>query len=218
MVRLWTIRRGRQRFESRWPDRHAEVVMVRSKLPLIALAGAGLLAAGGGGGSPAGTTPVTPTTTLAPTPAPTPQPQATPFDCNRSTFSPGPVATYQYKLKVIRRGDQVIQSPPEGAPFPLDSAGRIRVRVGDFLAFDSTQKNSAGNLCQWRGEPVWRVNDPGDALRIRSESSRETNACGFLLRVDVVNRGEFTVRPEVEGVTGVAFFNLGDPLTLIAER
>ena len=163
------------------------------------------------------TTPATPPPTTAPTVTPTPAPQATPFDCNRSDHPPGPVTSYMFKLKLLRRGDQVIEGPPEGAPFPTDAQGRVFVRVGDFLVFDSTQRNGSKQESQWTNDPQWVVDDPGGILQVR-EASRETTACGFLYRADAVGRGQFTITTSIDGVQGIAFFALTESLTFIVER
>jgi hypothetical protein len=189
--------------------------MARRSLSFAATLGVALLF-GCGGGSPTPNAPGTPPPTTA-APAPTPQPPATAFDCGRTTFPAGPVTSYSYKLKSIRRGDETFQGPPEGDAFPTDAQGRTLVRVGDFLVFDSTQKNAAGNPSRWERDPVWQVTDPGGILRVRNDSSRETNACGFLLRVDALSRGTFSVHPVVDGVGGAPSFDLQDPLTLVVE-
>lgn len=177
-----------------------------------------LLAACGGGGSSSPTSPVTTTPPVAATPTPSatasPTPSGTPWDCNRSTLAPGPVATYRFKLKAIRRDGVFIEGPPEGPDFQRDSQGRIMVRVGDFLTFDSTQKNGSGDQCQWENDPRWSVD--GNAFSVRTEASRQTTACNFLLRGDVVRTGEFTVDASLDGINGETVFERDSVLVLIA--
>lgn len=179
-----------------------------------------LLAACGGGGASSPTTPgTTPPVAATPTPTPTaaatPTPSGTPWDCFRSTLAPGPVVTYRFKLKAIRRDGVFIEGPPEGPEFPVDSAGRIQVRVGDFLTFDSTQKNGSGDQCQWQNDVRWSVSD-GSVFSVRTEASRQTTACSFLLRGDVVARGVFTVDASLDGVDGETIYGRNPDLTLSA--
>jgi len=191
---------------------------LRAALFLSPLIAGSLFASGCGGGSASpttpGTTPSTPPTTTAPQPTPTPAPSATPYDCDRSSLEPGPVSTYRFKLKVIRRDGNFIEGPPEGDPFPTDDEGRIIVRVGDFIVFDSTQKNAAGLQCQWQNDPEWTVT--GDVLGVRTEASRETTACGFLLRADVDRKGEFSVDAALDGIDGETVYGREPVLRLVA--
>lgn len=197
--------------------------MSRSAFPLLLLTVVGLVAAfsacGGDSASsptPATTLPSTSTTTTTLGPAPSASP--TPYDCNRTSLPAGPVATYRYKLKVIWRGEDYIEGPPEGAEFPTDDEGRIIVRVGDFIVFDSTQKNGSGEICQWRDDPRWTVIDPEGVLSIRDEASRKTTACGFLLRADVMRKGAFTVDASLDGVDGETIYGRQPQLELVAVK
>lgn len=177
-----------------------------------------VLAACGGGGSSSPTTPgTTPPVAATPTPSATatPTPSGTPWDCNRSTLAGGPVATYRFKLKAIRRDGVFIEGPPEGSDFARDNQGRIIVRVGDFLTFDSTQKNGSNQICQWNNDPRWSVSDRG-VFSERTDASRQTTACGFLLRGDVVRTGAFEVDASLDGVNGETVYERTDTVTLIA--
>jgi hypothetical protein len=202
--------------------------MVRcSRISLLGVPLSALLvlsACGGGSNLPTtpGTTPPPPTTTATPQPTPTPTPTpeptptATPFDCNRDTLAPGPVVTYRFKLKVIRRNGNVIEGPPEGDEFPTDGHGRIIVHEGDFLVFDSTQKNANGRPCQWENDPGWWTSDES-ILSERTEASRQTTSCGFLLRADVIGTGEFEVDAWLDGVDAETVYGHDPVLRLVAE-
>lgn len=178
-----------------------------------------LLAACGGGGSSSPTSPVTTTPPVAATPTPsataTPTPSGTPWDCNRSALPAGPVVTFRFKLKAIRRDGNFIEGPPEGPDFQRDSQGRIIVRVGDFLTFDSTQKNGSNNICQWNSDPRWSVSDRS-VFSERTDASRQTTACGFLLRGDVVRTGELEVDASLDGIEGETVYERADTVRLIA--
>ena len=147
----------------------------------------------GGGGSPTQPSPTpipTATPTPAPVPTPTPAPTPTPPDFF-DTLAPGPVARYTIKLHSVRQ--------PNGTeleePFPQDSQGRYRVNPGDFIVFDSTQKNAEGEECQWINDPVWTVDDAPNA------ADRKPSSNPFLLRIDVVRTGQFTVTASLDGIT-----------------
>lgn len=192
----------------------------RLSVLLSSVSALAVLAACGGGGSSSPTAPVTTqptsaTTTTQPTATPTPNTSATPWDCNRAELAGGPVVTYRFKLKAIRRDGAFIEGPPEGSDFQRDSQGRIIVRVGDFLTFDSTQKNGSGQICQWDDDPRWSVSNRS-VFSERTEASRQTTACNFLLRGDVVRTGEFTVDASLDGINGETVYERDDVVTLIA--
>lgn len=162
---------------------------------LAAVASCVLLSGCGGGGSPTQPTPaptpapiVTPTPT--PTPAPVPTPTPTPSPDYYDTLAPGPVTRYNIKLHSVRKPDGMELEEP----FPQDNQGRYRVNPGDFIVFDSTQKNAEGNECQWINDPVWTVDDPANAMDRRPSSNP------FLLRADIVRTGQFTVTASVDGI------------------
>ena len=148
----------------------------------------------GGGSSPTQPSPIptpTPAPIATPTPTPTPAPAPTPtppdyFD----SLAPGPVARYNIKLHSVRRPDGTELEEP----FPQDSDGRYRVLVGDFLVFDSTQKNAQGEECQWINDPVWKIDDPNRVMDRRGSSN------AFLLRLDIVRTGRFVVTASLDGI------------------
>jgi hypothetical protein len=167
----------------------------RSSLP-VAVACALLWSCGGGG------SPTQPTATPTPAPVPTPTPAATPTPAPEATptptpppsyfdnLAPGPVARYNIKLHSVRQ--------PNGTeleePFPQDSDGNYRVNPGDFIVFDSTQKNAQGQECQWINDPVWKVDDPNNVMDRRGSSN------AFLLRLDINRTGKFTVTASLDGI------------------
>ena len=162
----------------------------RSSLPVVVACA--MLSSCGGGGSPTQPSPTpipTATPTPAPVPTPTPAPTPTPPDYFNS-LAPGPVARYNIKLHSVRQ--------PSGTeleePFPQDGNGWYRVNPGDFIVFDSTQKNANGDECQWINDPVWTVDDPANAM------DRKPSSNAFLLRVDIVRTGKFTVTASLDGI------------------
>jgi hypothetical protein len=122
-------------------------------------------------------------------PTPTPAPTPTPPDYFNS-LAPGPVARYNIKLHSVRQ--------PSGTeleePFPQDSQNRYRVNPGDFIVFDSTQKNANGDECQWINDPVWTVDDSANVMDRRPSSNP------FLLRIDIMRTGSFTVTASLDGI------------------
>jgi hypothetical protein len=157
-----------------------------------------LLSSCGGGGSPTQPSPTptpapvpTPTPAATPTPAPEATPTPTPPPSYYDNLAPGPVARYNIKLHSVRKPDGTELEEP----FPQDSQDRYRVNPGDFIVFDSTQKNADGKECQWVNDPVWNVDDPSNAMDRRPGSNP------FLLRVDIIRTGQFTVTASLDGIT-----------------
>jgi hypothetical protein len=131
------------------------------------------------------------------------------------SFAEGPVASFRIKVRIIRKPDgTIISGPPEG-DLPKDELGRIVVDRGDFVVFDGTQKNGGNQQCQWQNDPVWRLTDPSGVLSVRV-SSRETNACGFLLRTDVDRAGVVTVDASLDGIEADTAFDREPEIVLIA--
>lgn len=169
------------------------MVSAYPKSSLALVVASTLLWSCGGGSSPTQPTPVptpaavaTPTPVPAPTPTPTPKPPTDP----RENLAPGPIVKYFIKLHSVRRPDGTELEEP----FPQDDQGRYRVLIGDFIVFDSTQKNEQNEECQWINDPVWTVDDPQKAMARRGSSNP------FLLRVDIIRNGVFTVTASVDGV------------------
>jgi hypothetical protein len=165
---------------TRWGSKLASFAVV-TFLPLV-------LAACGGGGNPSGPGPVaTPTPGATPTPAPAPTPNPTPDP--RANLSDGPVVTYTIKLRSV-------QNPSNGNYRDLeqDTRGFWIVKRGDFVVFDSTQRNGSDRICKWVIDPQWNLVDPGSVVDRRDSSNP------FLLRIDIARSGDFTVRATIDGV------------------
>jgi hypothetical protein len=99
------------------------------------------------------------------------------------------VTRYNIKLHSVHRADGTDLEEP----FPADAEG-YRVIPGDFIVFDSTQKNAEGEVCQWVNDPEWNVEDPNRAVDRRPSSNP------FLLRLDIVRTGKFIVTASVDGI------------------
>jgi hypothetical protein len=119
---------------------------------------------------------------------PSPSPGATPDP--RAGLAPGPVARYTIKVRSIDIGGKVYRDPFQ------DSSGRWVVYPGEFLVFDSTQKNAGGEICVWVDNPVWELNDPQGVLSLRPGQNEP-----FLLRTDVEKKGEMSLTATVDGIT-----------------
>jgi hypothetical protein len=172
--------------------------MVSSLKSPLAVAVACALLVSCGGGSPTQPTPTptpvpvpTPTPASTPTPNPVPTPAPTPTPDYYDTLAPGPVTRYNIKLHSVRKPDGTELEEP----FPQDNQGRYRVGPGDFIVFDSTQKNAEGKECQWLSDPVWVVDDSAANVMDRRPSSNP-----FLLRIDIIRTGQFTVTASLDGI------------------
>jgi hypothetical protein len=160
--------------------------IVNSRLVVAALAAS--LGACGGGGSPAGPNPTpAPTAAPTPTPAPTPDPQA--------NLAPGPVTRFDIKVRSIAlcRGSENLDCNAF-RPKTQDPDGAWVVCEGDFVVFDGNQANAQGQECRWNADPIYTVTDPDGAL------SRLNSSNPFLLRTDVVGRGDITITAVLDGV------------------
>lgn len=145
------------------------------------------LTACGGGGSPAGPNP-TPAPIAPPaTPAPTPDP--------RANLAPGPVTRFDIKVRSIApcRGSEDLDCNMF-RPKTQDADGAWVVCEGDFVVFDGNQANVQGQECRWVSNPVYTVADPGGVVQ-RLNSSNP-----FLLRTDIVGRGDFSVGAVLDGI------------------
>jgi hypothetical protein len=179
----------------------AEVVPMIVRRALVLVLMATFLTAGGcggGSGSSGPTTTPTPTPAATPTPAPaptpTPAPRGTP---DPRTFLPdGPVATYTVKVRTIQT---CRPNANPGANCLLrdkvqDPDGSWVICRGDFVVFDSDQRNALGDKCKFINLPVWSVRDPDDVLDVLGSSEP------FLLRTDVRKAGELSVTGSIDGI------------------
>jgi hypothetical protein len=62
------------------------------------------------------------------------------------------------------------------------------------VVFDFSQRNGAGEKCQWIKDPEWDVTDDDEIVEVRGSSQP------FLLRVDILHKGFFEVTGEIDGV------------------
>jgi hypothetical protein len=158
----------------------------------LAVAAGSVYTGCGGSSSPSASTP-TPVPTVAPTPAPTPTPTPTPDPM--AGLDEGPVERYDAKLKTLKNdAGQLIEGPPEGAPFATDAEGAIWVRVGDVLLFDSSPKNGYGRPCKYKGTPAWYTEDDRGIFEERSVENP------FLYKVKVNRWGVSYLWAQLDGV------------------
>ena len=71
----------------------------------------------------------------------------------------------------------------------------LDIYPGEFVVFDSTQKNAGGDLCVWITNPKWTLQDPSGVLTLRDGQNNP-----FLLRTDVKKKGEMSLSATVDGV------------------
>jgi hypothetical protein len=117
-------------------------------------------------------------------PTPTPSNAADP----RLGLPAGPVTQAKVAVRSIDQGGFDYRDPQQ------DSAGNWIVHPGEFVVFDLSQRNGAGDKCQWVKDPEWMVEDEAGAVEVRGSSQP------FLLRVDVLHKGYFEVTAEIDGV------------------
>ncbi len=158
-------------------------------LPAVLVVGVvGLLSSCGGGDSP--TTPGSPSPTATPTPAPTPTPSPTPDP--QSGLAPGPVTRVTLYIYQQYHGGK----PEQGGTVEQktqDSQGRWVLHVNDFVVFDSTQRNAAGEICRYNAPPTYHLTDRSGILEVLGSSKP------FLYRVEVKGKGEFELVSTVDG-------------------
>jgi hypothetical protein len=171
-----------------------EVLMVRkaksSAAAVVVAAVAASLGACGGGGSPAAPNP-TPAPTATPVQNPTPAPTADP----QAHLAAGPVTRFDIKVRSIApcKGSQNLDCNAF-RPKTQDPDGAWVVCEGDFVVFDGNQKNAAGQECRWSSNPVYTISDPSGVVQ------RENSSNPFLVRTEIVGRGDFTVSAVLDGV------------------
>lgn len=122
-------------------------------------------------------------TTNGPIAVPTP-----PSDDPRAGLAPGPVARVVVYIYQIRQADGTYRDKFQ------DSQGRWILHPGEFVVFDSTQLNANGDKCVWVNDPDYDLSDPNGVLALRGSSQP------FLLRTDVVRRGEIQLMSTIDGV------------------
>jgi hypothetical protein len=117
---------------------------------------------------------------------PSPSPGATPDP--RAGLPPGPVTQARVAIRSIDTGGFSYRDPQQ------DSAGNWIVHPGEFVVFDLSQRNGAGEKCQWIEDPEWLIEDEDGILGVRGSSQP------FLLRVDVNRKGYFEITAEIDGI------------------
>lgn len=132
--------------------------------------------------------------TTTPYAAPTPPPVT---GDPRDSLPAGPVYTARIKMRSVDTGNFVYRD------FFENGDGTWSVYVGEFVVFDFTQKNAAGQECKWVNEPKWTIDDvevqeggtdPRGVFRRRGSSQP------FLLRVDVEREGSVRIQGTIDGV------------------
>src|SRR4029077_12686446 len=127
------------------------------------------------------------------TAGPLPDPSASPSNNPQGNLSPGPVSRVTlYIYQQYRDGN-----PNSGGTQKdklQDSEGRWLMNINDFIVFDSSQRNAAGELCQYHSPPVYELDDPDGIVMVRSSSNP------FLFRVEVKEKGEFNLFSTVDGI------------------
>ncbi len=125
---------------------------------------------------------------------PTPLP---PGSDPRANLAPGPVYTARIKVRTVDQGDFNYR------PISENPDGTWTVHVGEFVVFDFTQKNQAGQECQWVNDPRWFINDqsvPEGGTDAGGVVRRRGSSQPFLLRVDVIGEGSLRIQGTIDGV------------------
>ena len=156
---------------------------------------------GCGSGTPTTVPPPVPTTTLAPAPSPTPTPQPSPSPtagtqtCN---LEPGPVVRFAIAPREQRtdgaQADIRVRVEPG-----FDEAWCLDKAKSHSIDFNANQRNAAGRECCYKGQVVWKVEDPRKI--VVGQSTRDTD--GFIYRLNVEPGGvgtSFTVAAELDGI------------------
>ncbi len=132
--------------------------------------------------------------TNTPYTAPTPAPPGTDPKAN---LPPGPVAGARIKIRTVDTGNFNYR------PISENPDGSWTLRVGEFVVFDLTQKNSQGQECQWINDPKWFINDqdvPEGATDSKGVLRRRGSSQPFLMRVDVVGEGKVRLQGTIDGI------------------
>jgi hypothetical protein len=132
--------------------------------------------------------------TSTPYTAPTPAPPGTD---PRANLASGPVYTARIKIRTVDQGNF------DYRPIFENPDGTWTLYVGEFVVFDFTQKNQAGQECQWVRDPEWFINDQvvaEGATDSRGVLRRRGSSQPFLLRTDVVGEGTIRIQGTIDGV------------------
>jgi hypothetical protein len=145
---------------------------------------ASVAACGGGGAS----NPTPPVTTPSPVALPSPSPLPSSAPDPRDGLPAGPVTQAHIGIRSIDTGGFNYRDPKQ------DADGNWIVHPGEFVVFDLTQRNGAGEKCQWIKDPEWFVNDEAGVISLRGSSNL------FLLRVDVLKKGFVEIEATIDGI------------------
>jgi hypothetical protein len=126
----------------------------------------------------------------APSTAPTATPTSAPVSNDpRAGLPDGPIVTMTAKLRPI----DACQGCADFRD-PFQENGRWILYEGEWVTFDSDQRNASGDKCKWEELPEWDLDDPTDVLYVRGSSEP------FLLKANVVHEGIITVWVKEDGV------------------
>jgi hypothetical protein len=139
-------------------------------------------------------------TTYGPIP-PTPTPN--PTDNPQANLAPGPVARVTLYIYQQYHGGKPGQGG-EPEQKTQDEQGRWVLHLDDFVVFDSTQRNAAGDICRYNAPPVYTLEDPAEIFNVLGNSTTP-----FAFRVEVRDRGQAKLISHVDGI--------GAELTAIAQ-
>ena len=106
----------------------------------------------------------------------------------RTNLPPGPVTQAKVAVRSIDTGGFNYRDPQQ------DENGNWIVHPGEFVVFDFSQRNGAGEKCQWIKDPEWDVSDDDEIVEVKGSSQP------FLLRVDILHKGFFEVTGEIDGI------------------
>jgi hypothetical protein len=119
--------------------------------------------------------------------SPTPIPSTAPDP--RSGLPAGPVTQAKIAIRSIDIGGFNYRDPAQ------DGDGNWVLHPGEFVVFDLSQRNGAGEKCVWIAPPAWTIDDERGILFVRGSSNP------FLLRVDIQRNGYFEVQAEIDGIS-----------------
>ena len=120
--------------------------------------------------------------------SPTPLPGGGTTTDPRTGLPAGPVTQAKVAVRSIDTGGFNYRDPTQ------DGDGNWVVHPGEFVVFDFSQRNGAGEKCQWIHDPEWDVSDDDGIVEVRGSSQP------FLLRVDILHKGYFEVTGEIDGI------------------
>jgi hypothetical protein len=119
--------------------------------------------------------------------SPTPLPGGGTSD-PRDNLPPGPITQAKVAVRSIDTGGFNYRDPTQ------DGDGNWVVHPGEFVVFDFSQRNGAGEKCKWINPPEWDVSDDDEIVEVKGSSQP------FLLRVDILHKGYFEVTGEIDGI------------------